>query len=68
MFQSLKNEKIPLNFYYKFNNSALFSKTEGDMFERMFWDMGIKSMDQFFKDLESKFSPKSLSLTKEVLD
>jgi len=30
------------------------------MLERMFWDMGIKSMDQFFKDLENKFTPKSL--------
>ena len=60
MLQSLENENIPLKFCYKFNNSAFFSKIEDDMLERMFWDMGIKSMDQFFKDLENKFTPKSL--------
>ncbi|XP_039591928.1 uncharacterized protein LOC120515216 [Polypterus senegalus] len=58
---------------FKFNNSALFANhdeansSDGLMIEKMFWDMGAKSMERFFKALE-KMDDKSLSLTKEVLE
>ncbi|KAG2470594.1 STXA protein, partial [Polypterus senegalus] len=63
--------------YFKFNNSALFvdnskpkwtneDEFESDNFDHMFWKMGTYSLRHFFKSLKS-FSPKSLSLTQEVL-
>ena len=57
--------------FFKFNNSALFVANSGeddeDNFDRMFWRMGIKSFEKFFQDL-AKMEPKSLVLTKQVLD
>ena len=57
--------------FFKFNNSALFvaNSDEGDEdnFSRMFWRMGVKSFDKFFKGL-AKITPKSLYLTKQVLE
>ncbi|XP_051781744.1 uncharacterized protein LOC114669713 isoform X2 [Erpetoichthys calabaricus] len=66
-----KDEKgSPL--FFKFNNSALFANndksnsSDGLMFDKMFWDMGAKSMEGFFETLET-MDAKSLALTKEVL-
>ncbi|XP_067033106.1 uncharacterized protein [Acropora muricata] len=59
------------NNFFKFNNSALFVANSGaddeDNFDRMFWRMGIKSFEKFFQGL-AQMEPKSLVLTKEVLD
>ena len=59
------------NNFYKFNNSALFVANSGeddeDNFDRMFWKMGIKSFEKFFQGL-AEMEPKSLVLTKQVLD
>ena len=56
--------------FFKFNNSALFvdnsEHNDDGQFDRMFWSMGIKSFDNFFKSL-NKMKSKSLVLTKEVL-
>ncbi|XP_054876576.1 uncharacterized protein LOC129351652 [Poeciliopsis prolifica] len=68
--------------HFKFNNSALFahnkcqenstsphdenSDEEEESFDKMFWKMGIKSMEKFFTSL-GKMTSKSLLLTKEVL-
>ncbi|XP_049455469.1 uncharacterized protein LOC125902864 isoform X1 [Epinephelus fuscoguttatus] len=69
-------EGQPLHF--KFNNSTLFadnkSSAEGGMseddedgsFDKMFWDMGTKSMKRFFAAL-NVMDTKSLTMTKEVL-
>ncbi|XP_067033103.1 uncharacterized protein [Acropora muricata] len=59
------------NNFFKFNNSALFvansdEDDEGN-FDRMFWRMGIKSFEKFFQGL-AQMEPKSLVLTKQVLD
>uniref|UniRef100_H2ZZH0 Si:ch211-250m6.12 n=1 Tax=Latimeria chalumnae TaxID=7897 RepID=H2ZZH0_LATCH len=62
---------IPI--YFKFNNSAFFANnTEAesqvdDNFDKMFWNMGLKSMDKFFKAL-GNLETKSLTLTKQVLE
>ena len=57
--------------FFKFNNSALFAANSGEdyeySFDRMFWRMGIKSFEKFFHEL-AKMEPKSLVLTKQVLD
>ena len=57
--------------FFKFNNSALFVANSGeddeDNFDRMFWRMGIKSFEKFFQGL-AQMEPKSLVLTKQVLD
>ena len=57
--------------FFKFNNSALFVANSGeedeDNFDRMFWRMGIKSFEKFFHEL-TELEPKSLVLTKQVLD
>ncbi|XP_067033108.1 uncharacterized protein [Acropora muricata] len=59
------------NNFFKFNNSALFVANSGeddeDNFDRMFWKMGIKSFEKFFQGL-AEMEPKSLVLTKQVLD
>ncbi|XP_051781779.1 uncharacterized protein LOC114644948 isoform X32 [Erpetoichthys calabaricus] len=58
--------------FFKFNNSALIAdidetdSSDDLMFDKMFWDMGAKSMERFFKALE-KMDANSLALTKEVL-
>ena len=57
--------------YFKFNNSALFVANSGEDdeggFNEMFWKMGIKSFEKFFQGLAG-MEPKSLVLTKQVLD
>ena len=57
--------------FFKFNNSALFVANSGeedeDNFDRMFWRMGIRSFEKFFREL-AKLESKSLVLTKQVLD
>ena len=59
------------NNFFKFNNSALFVANscvdDEDNFDRMFWKMGIKSFEKFFQGLAG-MEPKSLVLTKQVLD
>ena len=71
---------LPLHF--KFNNSVLFADNKSseagsndededesdndENFDKMFWDMGSKSMKRFFVAL-NKINTKSLTMTKEVL-
>nr|XP_055044279.1 uncharacterized protein LOC129430772 [Misgurnus anguillicaudatus] len=65
--------------HFKFNNSALFADNKssaadsmnGDYedegsFDKMFWNMGLKSMKRFFAAV-NKIETKSLKMTKEVL-
>ena len=59
------------NKFFKFHNSALFFADSGeddeDNFDRMFWRMGINIFERFFQGL-AEMEPKSLVLTKQVLD
>ncbi|XP_071944804.1 uncharacterized protein [Antedon mediterranea] len=80
----IKEAQLPYKGYYKFNNSALFAQNradgevpedeekdeeeeEGGGFDNMFWQMGTKSFKQFCTKLAA-IEPKSLLLTKDVLD
>ncbi|XP_030607795.1 uncharacterized protein LOC115795825 [Archocentrus centrarchus] len=69
--------KNGLPVHFKFNNSALFANNkspEADSlndddegaFDKMFWEMGKKSMKSFFAAL-NVIETKSLTMTKEVL-
>ncbi|XP_038059828.1 uncharacterized protein LOC119730847 [Patiria miniata] len=71
IFDAIKEADIPCSdSMFKFNNSALFARyvdkntDDEDMFDRMFWRMGMKN---FFQALNS-LDPRSLILTKEVLE
>ena len=58
---------MPYQTFFKFNNSALFaSKSADDEFDRMFWKMGTKSFDEFFKQFSSA-QAQSLLLSREVI-
>ncbi|CAK6977022.1 uncharacterized protein LOC122994454, partial [Scomber scombrus] len=73
-----KEDGLPVHF--KFNNSALFADNkfqqttqnsideddEDGGFDKMFWNMGTKSMNRFFFALDD-IETKSLTMTKEVL-
>ncbi|XP_068582212.1 uncharacterized protein [Cebidichthys violaceus] len=71
--------KKGLPIHFKFNNSVLFEdnrlsaadvsvddEDEDGSFDQMFWDMGTKSMKNFFVAL-NVIETKSLTMTKEVL-
>ena len=58
--------QIPYEIYFKFNNSSVFVAPSMDIFARIYWDIGVKSFDQFFMYVE-KSSPVSIELTREVL-
>ncbi|XP_005746421.1 uncharacterized protein LOC102203385 [Pundamilia nyererei] len=71
--------KDGLPVHFKFNNSALFANNKSAVaestsdddeeeggFDKMFWEMGTKSMKRFFVAL-NKIETKSLTLTQEVL-
>ena len=54
------------NWYYKFNNSAIYSDDINDEFTQMFWKLGMKSFKGFIEQLY-KIPRKSLTQSKEVL-
>ena len=54
------------NWYYKFNNSAIYSDDVNDEFTQMFWKLGMKSFQGFIQQL-LKIPRKSLTESKEVL-
>uniref|UniRef100_A0A1I8J3G5 Septin-type G domain-containing protein n=1 Tax=Macrostomum lignano TaxID=282301 RepID=A0A1I8J3G5_9PLAT len=71
VLESLKEARISYNLHIKFNNSAVFAKSQemdqmSQMFNEMFWDMGMNSFQGFFSHL-MKITAKSLTLTKDVL-
>ena len=55
------------NWYYKFNNSAIYSDDINDEFTQMFWKLGMKNFKDFIKQLV-KIPRKSLTQSKEVLN
>lgn len=62
----LKLSKDKTNLFLKFNNSAIFA-TNKDIFNEMFWKLGMENFENFIKKLKS-LNPKSLTLTNEVLN
>jgi hypothetical protein len=69
VLQSLKEDKIPHAHVCKFNNSALFAPSQGSagQVNSFFWSIGTENYKLFF-DVIQRLQPKSLILTKQVLD
>ena len=78
---AIKAANIPYRKFFKFNNSAIYPHSEqtyqdafgssgeeddGGDFSHMFWDMGMKSFENFFTRFKV-VEPQSLQLTNEVL-
>ncbi|CAG0888385.1 unnamed protein product [Darwinula stevensoni] len=61
----VNNAKLNYQDYHTFNNSALFASNT-DIMQKMFWEIGIRSNDDFLKSL-ADMTPVGLALTKEVL-
>ena len=53
--------------YYKFNNSAIFSSDREDEFTKMFFKLGMKSFEEFTYKL-IRLPRKSLTQSKQVLE
>ena len=67
VLKAVEENDIEYKECFKFNNSAIFaSNTDKSIFNSMFWLMGTKSFEDFFKHFSAATS-KSLTLTKEVL-
>ena len=68
--EAIEARGIPYHNYFKFNNSAMYSKTDNDdaewEFDQMFWRIGMKSFQNFFTTFEH-VEDVSLQQTKEVL-
>ena len=77
VLHGLDAAKMPYKKWFKFNNSALFSGSEGNTedsdddddenFDEMFWKMGEKSFKKFICNYLDRVKPRSLTLTKDVL-
>ena len=63
---ALREAQVPLENYFIFNNSALYVDTNDNETGQIFWKMGKKGFEDFFKVLEQT-QPRSLTLTKDVL-
>ena len=67
VLDAVKAANMPYQEFFKFNNSALFaSKSADDEFGKMFWKMGTKSFDEFFKQFSSA-QAQSLRLSRNVI-
>lgn len=69
VLSALKEAKISTNYVSKFNNSALFAKgsVNDENINRSFWEIGQAGYSSIFTNI-NKLEPKSLTLTKDVLD
>ena len=63
---ALKEAHVPFEKDFVFNNSALYVDTNDNETGQIFWKMGKKGFEDFFKVLEQT-QPRSLTLTKDVL-
>lgn len=62
-------ENIKLPWFFEFNNSALFDYFDQmDSYRKTYWDMGMKSYKDFIMNKVIQYKPKSVILTKEVLN
>ena len=67
VFEAVKEARFPSEIKkFKFNNSALYA-TNNDPMSKMFWDMGVASLESFFIEFLNVKS-RSLKLTQKVLE
>ena len=66
VIEALKEAKIPVDYVYKFNNSALYEANTNKENQDWYWNTGSASFRDFFTQFE-RARPMSLQLTQEVL-
>ena len=67
VLDAVQAANMPYQAFFKFNNSALFAiKSADEEFDKMFWKMGTKSFDEFFKQYSSA-QAQSLRLSRNVI-
>ena len=66
VLDAVRASKISYETALKFNNSAIYSENKQDVIYRLFWEMGMKSLQTFFTSL-GKMPAISLQLTRQVL-
>ena len=66
VLDSIREAKIPFVESFKFNNSALYEKSDDSAFDKLFWEMGIKSFQSALRCFQT-VTPVRLQLTKEFL-
>ena len=66
VIEALKEVKIPADYVYKFNNSALYEANTNKENQDWYWNTGSASFRDFFTQFE-RARPVSLKLTQEVL-
>ncbi|KAI6658889.1 hypothetical protein LOD99_10916 [Oopsacas minuta] len=67
VLNGIKEAHMPFKEYFKFNNSVIFDDVSEDEFASMFWQMGMKSFENFFCHF-SRIKSKSLTQTRAVLE
>ena len=67
VLDAVKASKISYETAFKFNNSAIYSENKQDVFDKLFWGMGMSSFLTFFTSL-GRMTAISLQLTCQVLD
>ena len=65
VMSAIEAAKIPHSGFFVFNNSAVFAEIREDIFDEMFWGMGMSSFKKFFRALQQTESV-SLTMTKDV--
>lgn len=63
VISAIEEAKVPYRNIFKFNNSSLFAMSTTEGFNRLFWNLGTESFNEF-----ERIGPTSLQLTKEVLN
>ena len=66
VFDALREAEVPYEKGFTFNNSALYVNPSNNQTGKIFWNMGKKGFEDFFKIL-NETEAKSLTLTSEVL-
>ena len=69
VLSAINEAAIPYQQGFQFNNSALYvnQSETNNSFDEMFWNLGRKSFDLFFREL-GKVEARSLQLTRETLN
>ena len=66
VLEAVKASKISYETACKFNNSAIYSDKKENAIDKLFWEMGMKSLQAFFTSL-GNMPAISLQLTRQVL-
>ena len=66
VLSAIEEAAIPYHSGFQFNNSALYANQAGNVFDEMFWKLGMDNFQHFITEFE-KAEAHSLQLTRETL-